>query len=535
MQQPVDNAAKSANQGEKSAAIHAKAKRSLVTGLRDGSLNKIVDEMEAKAEGGTTDAEATPAQPMDQTSVEKMPEKEELTNDAAESDMLAIHAKARSSLISGLRDGTLNKIVDDMETKAEQSTKDHEGTSVQPTDHAGVEKISKEEETQQPTKNATESAKSEKSKSINAKARGSLISGLRDGSLNKIVDGMEAKEEVGITDAEATPAQPRDQAVVETMPVEEELREPTDNATQPEKSTAIHAKAMSSLISGLRDGSLNKIVDEMEAKAEVGTDAEATHSHLADQEKAELLNEARKVAVMYCKELYQRAIARCQENKVDASTQPDKENANQKSPIDEINKKARGSLLAGYRDGTLDRILNDMEAKEQSDAVDAQKAPAEDNDEAIVKRGGGTDNDGAHGKKPEKKRVGGSLLGSLEDGSFVDAMEAGDQAKQTSPGQAMRHCLSNSLVDGSLVEAVSRTAEVADWQHKALSLFFMGLEDGRLAAALEQMQTQRGGKVDDAGKPEMPAKKDAAETNMSNQDIVGLDAAAEKDAEAKAR
>jgi len=218
-----------------SSETKSKFKKNLLGGLHDGSLQRVVDEAEALEESEEAKPKAV------------APKVEEKFHASS-----ATKSKFKSNLLGGLRDGSLERVVDEAEALDEVAAK---------TEPAAVEAPKEEEH------HASSETKS--------KFKKNLLGGLHDGSLQRVVDEAEALEE----SEEAKP-----KAVEEAPKVEEPFH----------ASSETKSKFKKNLLGGLRDGSLERVVDEAEAL----DDADAKGGAVEDEACAQVLESMEVACVM---------------------------------------------------------------------------------------------------------------------------------------------------------------------------------------------------------------------------------------------
>jgi len=166
---------------EQRSAVRQKAKNILLEGLKDGSLDKAINEVnggESEVEeiknrtkkalmtgiqDGTLEAAITGILECDDGSPEKAESSMQVETQQPEDDATKVRQKARKMLLTGLKDGSLEKAVSSMEEEPEQQ------------------------------KTTQEASKEPGPSAVKQKARGLLLGGLKDGSLEKVVNSMEAE------------------------------------------------------------------------------------------------------------------------------------------------------------------------------------------------------------------------------------------------------------------------------------------------------------------------------------------------------
>ena len=329
--------------------VNAKARSNLLAGLKDGSLNKLVSTMPGEEEPAADSSASKPAAVPQQPAAQKTQQKAGTGGDREQQPAGAesgVNAKARSNLLAGLKDGSLNKLVSTMPGEEEPAA---DSSASKP---AAVPQQPAAQKTQQKagTGGDREQQPAGAESGVNAKARSNLLAGLKDGSLNKLVSTMPGEEEPAADSSASKPAAvPQQPAAQKTQ---QKAGTGGDREQQPAGAeSGVNAKARSNLLAGLKDGSLNKLVSTMPGEEEPAADSSASKPAAVPQQPA------------------------AQKTQQKAGTGGDREQqpAGAESGV---NAKARSNLLAGLKDGSLDKLVSTMPAQKESSAHGSVSKPA---------------------------------------------------------------------------------------------------------------------------------------------------------------
>eukprot|EP00746_Dinoflagellata_sp_MGD_P091587 gnl/MRDRNA2_/MRDRNA2_36290_c0_seq1.p1 gnl/MRDRNA2_/MRDRNA2_36290_c0~~gnl/MRDRNA2_/MRDRNA2_36290_c0_seq1.p1 ORF type:complete len:954 (-),score=267.69 gnl/MRDRNA2_/MRDRNA2_36290_c0_seq1:180-3041(-) len=296
----------------------SKAKRGLVAGLRDGTLEKIASEMPPDLDSAGSHTHTTSGiagrDEIGCTEVTPATDQRDLaapTTADADADADTPHlssdtntkSKAKRGLLTGLRDGTLEKIASEMPPDLDGAAGATEISEL-PVELDGAAKTTLQTDPISP------------SKDTKAKAKRGLLTGLRDGTLEKIASEMPPDVDVMADTAQLTAAQ-TDQG---------SSSEPVADVRNLGPSHETKAKAQRGLLAGLRDGSLERIASEMPPDIDVVTDTVPPTAAPTDQ---------------------------------GSCSAPTADTRNL-GPSHETKAKAQRGLLRGLRDGTLEKVASSM-------------------------------------------------------------------------------------------------------------------------------------------------------------------------------
>lgn len=157
-----------------SSATKSKFKKNLLLGFHDGSLERVVDEAEANLAGEATQAADANAVEQPKSAKLEATHVASLSSEVAQDHHASSETKSKfkKNLLGGLHDGSLQRVVDEAEALEEEEAK---------------------------TKAVEEAPKADEpfhaSSETKSKFKKNLLGGLRDGSLERVVDEAEALDE----------------------------------------------------------------------------------------------------------------------------------------------------------------------------------------------------------------------------------------------------------------------------------------------------------------------------------------------------
>ncbi|OLQ10478.1 hypothetical protein AK812_SmicGene5795 [Symbiodinium microadriaticum] len=271
------SASKEAAAASAGAGVNAKARANLLSGLKDGSLDKLVSNM---PDEGKTSTESSGTKAAAGAAAGDTPDKGKSNADSSASKEAAaasagagVNAKARANLLSGLKDGSLDKLVSNMPDEGKTST---ESSGTKAAAGAAAGDTPDKGKSNADSSASKEAAAASAGAGVNAKARANLLSGLKDGSLDKLVSNM---PDEGKTSTESSGTKAAAGAAAGDTP--DKGKSNADSSASKEAAAAsagagVNAKARANLLSGLKDGSLDKLVSNMPDEGKTSTESSGT-------------------------------------------------------------------------------------------------------------------------------------------------------------------------------------------------------------------------------------------------------------------